>query len=338
MRVALDGRLTRQMSVGMKTYTRELVARLPRVASDLEFVTFTKGGNFGWAEQVELPRSIRQARVGLTHFLSLYAPLAAPRPYIITVHDLIHLRFPQYFKTKVGPYYQTAVRFICARAERVITDDVRTVDDLERFLGVKRQRVRVVALGIQERFLAPIAPYGADRPYVLYVGNHRPHKDLQTLFDAWAGLPEDLAVDLYVTGKDDFGGGLERYNGRGRRIVALGDVSDSQLPGYYAGAAVLAHPALCEGFGLPLLEAMACRVPVVVCADAVPAELSRDSLTFPARDVRALRAQLLRVLSDAGLARSLGNSGRALAERLTWDRCAKETADVYREVLEEMTR
>lgn len=326
------------MSVGMKTYTRELVARLPRIAPDLEFVTFTEGGNFGWAEQVDLPRSIRQAHVGLTHFLSLYAPLAAPGPFIVTVHDLIHLRFPQYFKTKVRPYYQTAVRFICARAERVITDDARTVDDLERFLGVKRRRIRVVALGIEERFLAPVVPYRGDRPYVLYVGNHRAHKDLQTLFQAWAGLPEDLAVDLYVTGKDDFAGGLERFAGRIRRVVALGDVSDSQLPGYYAGAAVLAHPALCEGFGLPLLEAMACRCPVVVCADAVPAELLAGSLTFPACDVSALRAQLLRVLGDAGLAGSLVNSGRALAERLTWDRCAEETAIVYREVLEELKR
>lgn len=336
MRVVLDGRLTRQMSVGMKTYTRELISRLPRAAPDLEFLTLTEGANFGWMEQIELPRAIRRARAGLAHFLSLYAPVLAPRPYVVTVHDLIHLRFPQYFKAKVRPYYQTVVRFICLRAARVITDDARTVDDLEQFLGVNRSRVRVIPLGIQERFLAPIAPHRAERPYLLYVGNHRPHKDLATLFAAWEGLPENLAMDLYVTGKNDFGGGLEGRAGRSRRLIALGDVSDSHLAGYYAGAAALVHPALCEGFGLPLLEAMAARCPVVVCADAVPAELLSASLTFPARDVSALRAQLLRVLGDERLARSLVNSGRALAENLTWERCASETAAVYREVLEEI--
>ena len=335
MRVVLDGRLTRQMSVGMKTYARELVARLPRAAPDLEFITLTDGANFGWMEQVELPRAVRRARAGLTHFLSLYAPVLAPRPYVVTVHDLIHLRFPQYFKAKVRPYYQTIVRFICSRAARVITDDPRTAGDLEQFLGVDRGRVRVIPLGIQERFLAPIAPHRAERPYVLYVGNHRPHKDLATLLAAWKALPEDLDVDLYVTGENDFAGGSEDRPLGSRRTVALGDVSDSQLSGYYAGAAALAHPALCEGFGLPLLEAMAARCPVVACEDAVPTVLRSASLTFPARDVSALRAQLMRVLGDENLARSLVTSGRVIAENLTWERCATETAAVYREVLEE---
>lgn len=338
MRIVLDGRLTRQMSVGMKTYARELAARLPNAAPDLEFITLTEGANFGWTEQVEIPRRIRRAHAALAHFLSLYAPVFAPRPYVITVHDLIHLRFPQYFKTKVRPYYQTAVRFVCSRAARVITDDARTVADLEAFLGVNVARVRVIPLGVEERFLGPITPYRAARPYVLYVGNHRPHKDLATLYAAWTGLPEDVAVDLYVTGKNDFSNRLEGGAGRSRRIVALGDVSDSQLAGYYAGAAALAHPALCEGFGLPLLEAMAARCPVVACADSVPTALRAASLTFPARDASALRTQLLRVLDDEGLARSLVNSGRTIAEKLTWERCARETAAVYREVLEEIQR
>ena len=335
MRIALDGRLTEQMSVGMKTYTRELVARLPGAAPDLEFVTLSSGGNFGWSEQVGLPRAIRRARVGLTHFLTLYAPLLAPRPYIVTVHDLIHLRFPQYFKAKVRPYYQTVVRFACSRAARIITDDARTIADLEQFLGVRPSRVRVIPLGVQERFLAPAVPHRAERPYLMYVGNHRPHKDLQTLVAAWEALPEELEVDLYVTGANDFGGDAKGGAGGARRIVALGDVSEARLAGYYAGAAALAHPALCEGFGLPLLEAMAARCPVVVCADAVPGELRPATLTFPARDVSALRAHLVRLLSDEELARSLADAGRVIAERLTWERCARETAAIYREVLEE---
>jgi glycosyltransferase involved in cell wall biosynthesis len=334
-RVGLDARATRQMSIGMKTYARELVARLPSVAPEYAYVSFSDGGNFGWAEQVRLPLAMRRARVDVVHFLSQYVPVVLPRRFIITIHDLIHLRFPQYFKTKVGPYYRTVVRYACARAMRVITDDVRTVDDLEEFLGVDRAKVRVIPLGVAENFLAPIAPHTAERPFVLYVGNHREHKDLRTLFEAWSSLAARWNVDLYVTGPDDFGGELQRRSTPSRAIVALGEVPDDRLASYYAGARALIQPALREGFGLPMLEAMAAGCPVIACRDAVPAPLEEAARAFPARDSAALRLELDRMLSDEGLRSLVINKGVEVARRLSWDRCARATADVYREVLEQ---
>jgi glycosyltransferase involved in cell wall biosynthesis len=333
-RVALDARLTRQMSVGMKAYAVELAARLPRVAPDLEFVLFRDGKNFGWDEQVRLPLAIRRARAGLTHFFSLYMPVLAPKPYVVTIHDLIHLRFPEYFKSKVGPYYRTVVRLACARAARVITDDARTIGDLERYLGVDPARVRVIPLGADDRYYAPVQPFASGRPYILYAGNHRPHKDLPTLFEAWAGLPGEVALDLYVTGVDDFGD-TSRYARPDGRIVTLGDVSSEELAAYYAGARALVHPALCEGFGLPMLEAMAVGCPVIACEDAVPGILRDVTLTFAPRDAQGARAAILRVLGDDALARRLAADGKARAHMLTWDRCAAATAQVYREILEE---
>ena len=335
--VGIDARLTRQMSVGMKAYATELTARLPRVAPDLRFVTFDRGANFSIAEQVELPLALRRERVDLTHFLSLYAPWFAPRPYAITIHDLIHLRFPEYFKSKVGPYYRIAVRRACALAARVITDDERTVADLRAHLGVDEGKVRVIPLGVADTFLKQHAPHAGERPYVLYVGNHRAHKDLPTLFAAWAALPAGLEIDLLLTGPDDFAMERRTWGRPSGRIVALGEVSDDELAGYYAGAVALAHPALTEGFGLPLLEAMASRCPVVACADAVPSVLRQAALTFPARDAGALAAQLQRTLADAGVRADLRGRGRRIAEELTWDRCAERTAGVYREILEERT-
>ncbi|MGA7356699.1 MAG: glycosyltransferase, partial [Candidatus Cybelea sp.] len=246
-RVGLDARLTRQLSAGMKTYARELVARLPRVAPEYEYVTFSEGANFGWSEQIRLPLAIRRARLDLVHFLAQYVPLALPAKFVMTIHDLIHLRFPQYFKAKVGPYYATVVRFACARAARVITDDARTVEDLVRLLGVERAKIRVVPLGVDERFLGAATPHAARRPYLLYVGNHREHKSLATLFEAWSALPELRRIDLYLTGPDDFGGELQRRSGDTRAIVALGDVTTQDLVAYYAGAVALVQPALREG-------------------------------------------------------------------------------------------
>jgi len=334
-RIALDSRLTRQMSVGMKRYASELSQRLPEVAPDLEFIRFDRGANFGFAEQLALPRAMRRARVDLAHFLSLYAPVLPPRPYVVTIHDLIHLRFPRFFKTKVGPYYRTVVRYVARRAARVLTDDERTVADLQRFLGVDPARVRVIPLGVEDRFLGAVAAHRAARPYFLYVGNHRPHKDLATLFEAWAGLAEHRRVDLYLTGEDDFGGALSTWQSADRRIVLLGYVRPEELAALYAGATALVHPALYEGFGLPMLEAMAARTAVVACEDAAPGVLEGAMLTFPPKDVAALRARLEWLLEDEGLRTALVNEGRARAERLTWEHCASATASVYREVLEE---
>jgi glycosyltransferase involved in cell wall biosynthesis len=333
-RIGLDGRMTRQMSVGMKTYARELLARLPKVAPEFEYAFFERGANFGYDEQVRLPLAMRRSRLDLMHFMSLYVPLVSTAPSVITIHDLIHLRFPQYFKPKVRSYYATVVRLACARAKRVITDDERTVDDLERFLGVDRRKVRVIPLGVGERFLRGAEAPRTPRPYLLYVGNHRQHKSLPTLFDAWSALPPGCGVDLYVTGPDDFGGELQRRRLPDREIVALGDLSEERLIESYAGARALVQPALSEGFGLPMLEAMAVGCAVIACADAVPRILEPAALTFAARDARALGARMLELLGDEALRARLLDLGRDLGRTLTWDRCARATADLYHEVLE----
>ena len=334
-RVGLDARLTRQLSAGMQTYVAELVDRLPRVAPEYVYVPFRQGGNFDWGEQVGLPLAMRRARVDAVHFLSQYVPVLVPRRFAITIHDLIHLRFPKQFKAKVAPYYATVVRRACARARRVITDDERTVADLERFLGVNPSKVRVIPLGVSELFLNSALPHVSERPYLLYVGNHRRHKDLPTLFEAWERLPQAWRLDLYLTGSDDFGGELQRRSDTRRRIVALGDVPAPQLAAYYAGARVLVQPAWREGFGLPMLEAMASGCPVVACKEAVPGPLAAAALTFSAGDATELRMKLEALLGDEVERLRAINLGREVARALTWDRCARATADVYREVLEE---
>ncbi len=334
MDVALDLARFRQMSVGMRAYAEELAERLPRVAPDLTFAIRPRAAALGLGEQVALPLALRRLAPRLVHFLSVYAPLLAPRPYVITIHDLIHLRFPQYFKRSVGPYYATIVRAVCAGAARVITDDDRTVEDLERYLRVPPAKVSVVPLGVDALYLAPVAAETAvagGTPYFLFVGNHRPHKDLATLFAAWEALDPAREIDLHVTGPDDLPPGASRPRRERGRLRFLGDVPPVQLARQYRGALALVHPALCEGFGLPLLEAATVGTAVIACADAVPAVLRPYVDAFPARDVRALAALMSRAL-DEPLPR---DEARRFARTLTWDRCAERTAEVYRAVLEE---
>jgi len=334
--VALDARLTRQLSAGMQTYVRELRTRLPAAAPDLEFRLFEAGGNFGWGEQVRLPLAIRAARPALTHYMSQYTPVFVRRPYVVTIHDLIHLLFPAQFKRKVGPYYRSVVRFVASRAAFVITDDARTVADLQRFLGVPAERVRVIPLGVEETFFHPGPPPSRSRPYFFYSGNHREHKDLKTLFEAWSSLPGDAAVDLLLTGEDDVA--AARFARANRVVQTLGTLSPEELARYYAGAVALVHPARREGFGLPMLEAMAAGCAVIACDDALPTVLQGAALTFRSGDARSAAAAMRTVLSDQGLVAGLVNEGRARAAQLTWDRCAHATADVYREVLQRSNR
>jgi glycosyltransferase involved in cell wall biosynthesis len=321
------------MSVGMIAYANELVARLQRVAPDLRFEAYRLGGNFGVDEQVRLPRYASRVGARLVHHLSVYAPLATPRPFAITIHDLIHLRYPQYFKRSVGPYYATVVRIVCARAARVITDDPRTVGDLERYLGVDPGKTRVIPLGVDDVFLRDAEPEPAQRPYFLYAGNHRPHKDLPTLIAGWQALPDEAAVDLVLTGSSDIPE-FAHARRRAGELRFVGEVSPERLARLYRGAVACVHPSLREGFGLPMLEAAAAGTRVVACGDALPAVLGPVASVFPARDVRALTALLRTALAEPwGLPDR--ERLRAVARSYTWDRTASATAEVYREILEE---
>ncbi|GAC1618639.1 MAG: glycosyltransferase family 1 protein [Vulcanimicrobiaceae bacterium] len=318
MDVALDLPRVRHMSVGMRAYAEELARRLPRVAPDLRFRTLVRTNALDAEEQVVVPIRLRATRARLVHHLAVYAPLVGLRPSVITIHDLIHLRFPTLFKRRVGPYYATVVRGVCARAACVVTDDERTVEDLERYLGVPPRKVAVIPLGVDDAFLAAAARADASRdvaaastaarPYFLYVGNHRAHKDLPTLFAAWQSLPAAYDVDLRVTGCDD---------------LAANGVRPSRTRG------ALVYPALCEGFGLSLLEASAMGTPVIACAQSVPGVLGGHVASFAPGDVAGLRAHMLAALDE----RRGASAARAVARNLTWDRCAMRTAEVYRRVL-----
>ncbi len=318
------------MSVGMRAYAEEMASRLPRVAPDLTFATFVRTSALDRSEQFDLPARLRRERPRLVHFLSVYAPLAGPRPYVITIHDLIHLRFPKYFKRFVGPYYRTIVRTVCARAARVITDDERTVFDLERYLGVPARKIRVVPLGVDDVFLEAGPAAGAPRPYFMYAGNRRPHKNLGALYRAWEALPPELEIDLALTGEDDGDLGAARPQRARGTLRFFGNVSVHELASLYRGALALVYPSLCEGFGLPMLEAATVGTRVIASSEAVPAVLRDVVDAFAPHDVRALTA----LMANAAT-RPRESRANESARTLTWNRCALRTADVYREVLAE---
>jgi glycosyltransferase involved in cell wall biosynthesis len=335
-RIGLDVRCGRRISVGMATYIREVSRRLPQVAPEYEYRCYELGENLGLAEQVVLPLQLAMDRIDLTHFMAHYVPAFASGCFVFTIHDLIHLRFKEFFRAYIEPYYMSVVRRACRRAGRVITSDRRTVADLVHYFDLDPARIVVVPLAPRARFLQQAAPFSnGGRPYLINVGNHRQHKDTTTLLRAWAALPPQYAVDLYFTGKDDFGGELQRLSTSARRAAAIGDVDDATLASYYAGAEALVHPALLEGFGLPFVEAMAQGCPVIATTTSLPEPVEAAALAFEPKDVEGARAQIVRLLDDKALRGSLVERGRTAVAALSWERTARETAAVYRDVLEE---
>ncbi len=334
-RIGLDARCGRRISVGMRTYIHEVVSRLPQVAPQYDYIEYTKGENLGLTEQIVLPLEMWRDRIALAHYMAHYVPAFAEGRFVFTIHDLIHLRFPQFFRFYISPYYNTVVKRACLKAKRIITSDRRTIDDLVHYFNVDPAKVRIVPLAPRERFFETAATLCGERPYFLNVGNHRSHKDIPTLLRAWSSLPADYEIDLYLTGKDDLEGELQRLSTPRRKAIALGDISDDELASYYAGAVALVHPAMLEGFGLPLVEAMASGCPVIATDESIPEPISDVALQFRVGDAEAARELMRQILDDESLRRDLVERGRNVVRTLTWERTTRETANVYAEALEE---
>jgi glycosyltransferase involved in cell wall biosynthesis len=330
--VALDARITPRMSAGMRAYVRALVEGVPRVAADIRLHPVGSGLNFGIAEQFGLPAAIARLAPALTHYPTVFVPLKRRRPYVAMVHDLIHLQFPQFFSPLTSAFYEFVARPMLTGAALLLMSDERTAVACEALLGVPRERCRIVPLGYDPALLLPGPPAPAARPFLFYAGNHRPHKNLATLFEAWAGLPDAIELDLRVTGDAD-PAALARYRRRTGELRYTGLLSAAELAAHYRGAVAYVHPALAEGFGLPMLEATILGTPVIAAESCLPSILVPYAVTFAAHDTLTLRAALADAVADPAPYRRRAAEGSTALRAYTWDRFAAATAAVYREAV-----
>ena len=324
IRVVLAARPTTRASLGMRAVARALIERVPRVAPEIELIPVESPLPLH-------PLALRTARPQLVHVPYLEAAPLVPRPYVAMVHDLIHLRLPNLFSRATAAYWRFVAVPLYRGAARVLVSDERVADDCVALLRVPRERIRVIPLGYGDA--VPLAePWPAERPYVFYAGNHRPHKGLDTLYAAWAALPDDLRVDLVLTGPDEprVRSTYVRTNGA---ISFLGDVDDATLARRYRGALAYVQPSLAEGFGIPALEAAVAGTPVLATATSVPSVVAPFAATFPPGDARALASLLGALMRDPAPARARAAEGAEALRAYTWDRFAASTAAVYREVV-----
>jgi glycosyltransferase involved in cell wall biosynthesis len=283
----------------------------------------------------------------LIHAPSVAVPPPGRSRLVVTVHDVAPLIYPESFPRRGRWFHRHGIRAAARRADLVITVSRAAAEELAAWTGIPADRVRVVHNGVDataaqpDEVAATVAGAGlAGAPYVLCVGSHEPRKGVGTLVSAFARLPpgEVDGARLALVGPS---GWLERDlvdprdAGRlGDRLRRVGFVPDVELRALYAGARVFAFPSRHEGFGLPLLEAMAQGTPVV-CAD-IPSlrEVSGGAARLVAPgDVDAWAAALAGVLTDSAARQGLAAAGRRRVAAFSWERTVRRTRDVYSEAM-----
>ena len=270
-------------------------------------------------------------------------PLIHPQRSVVTVHDLGYLHYPEAHRPFDRWYLHWSTRRHVRAACHLIADSQATRDDLIRHYGAAPERVTVVTPGCDEIFrpvtnairLAQVKKrYGIRGDYLLHVGTLQPRKNLERLLEAFARLDGEL--QLVLAGKrgwlyDRIFRRVEEL-GLGDRVLFAGHVPQEDLPALMSGARLLAMPSLYEGFGLPVVEAMACGTPVVCSnASSLPEVAGHAALLVDPLDVEALAATMERVLGDDKLRAELIERGFERARKFSWERCAHETLAVLEE-------
>lgn len=353
MRIALDTQSTLGRPTGIGQYTARLLAALRRVAPQHTYLEVGWGkepamrlhNRLLW-QQLLAPRQAQRLHADLLHAPGFDAPAWKPCPVVLTCHDLIGMLFPRNLPPISRLYWARWLPFSVRFADAIIADSHATQRDIVRLLAIDPSRITVIPLGVDPHFrpqeAAEIARVRAahrlPRAYLLFVSTLEPRKGIDTLLDAFAAVHSqrpDLA--LVIAGKRGWywQALLDRMAALGiaAHVHLLDYVPASDLAALYSGASVFVFPSRYEGFGLPVLEAMACGVPVITTNVSSLPEVAGDAaLLTPPDDAATLAAAIEAVMGQPALQAELRARGVAQAQRFTWERTAAATLAVYEQV------
>jgi glycosyltransferase involved in cell wall biosynthesis len=311
-----------------------------------------RAGKYGLAEHVAVPAEARRAHAELLHAPHYTLPLGWAGPSVVTIHDLIHIRFARFHRPGAALYARAMAGLAARRARVVIVDSQSTRTDVIELLATPEAKVRVIPLGVSTGIrrvdAESAARFNAERAlpagHVLYVGARKRHKNLELLLRAWATMPAGERPPLVLSGpawtaREPLAV-LAGTLGVANSVRFAGELRDErELSCLYSGAALLVQPSLAEGFGLPPLEAMACGLPVLASdAGSLPEVLGDAAELLPPREPAAWAAAVLRLLSDSTARAQLVARGSKRVAGFTWERTAAATRAIYAEALSTRSR
>jgi len=367
MRIAIDARKLHDYGIG--TYVRNLVGQLAKQdgedtyvlicrAADAEFVRglgarfepmVERAGNYSLLEQITVPLALRRGRIDLFHAPHYVVSPLTSCPTVVTIHDCIHLRFPQYLPNRAAYVYARAMMAQAARrARRILTVSHASKEDIQRYLRVPAAKIEVIYNALDERLATPPADEEIARvrerfllrsPFILYAGNIKPHKNVDRLIEAFALLRRRRGDELKLL---IIGDEISKYPNL-RRLVHtfqlhqhvrfLGFVPDATLAVLYRLATAFVFPSLYEGFGLPPLEAMASGTPVITSnVSSLPEVVDDAALLIDPMDPGAIAEAMRRVLEEPALRADLIRRGCERVKAFSWARSVARVRAVYQEV------
>jgi len=372
VRIALDGRTIQDHFPGIGRYTFNLARALaesgpaddilllhnrrdPNTRFDLDLLrerpnlTILESNSpyFSLVEQWRIPRQLHAQQSALYHSPYYLMPYLAPCPEVVTVHDLIPLLYPHYFTAAQRLVFNAAVRLATQAARIVVADSEATAADLRRLLHLDSRKVRVVLAAADPTLVRPddaliatsLARYGLPKSYVLYVGSNKPHKNLTRLVEAWPLVQSRGQTQLVIAGAWD-----PAYNapqiaaarlGLENEIRWLGPIPQSDLAALYSGSAIFVFPSEYEGFGLPVLEAMACGVPIICSNRSSLPEVAGDAaILLDPHESESWAEAIDRLLEDDTLRAAYGRRSLYQAQQFTWGETARHMRALYGHALE----
>ena len=367
MRIAIDARKLHDFGIG--TYIRNLLKYLAVLDRETEFILLCRpqdvkaieslGANFqavpesskpySVSEQFAVPARLLTQNVSLFHAPHYVLPPLVPCKAVVTIHDCIHLMFPEYLPNRLAYAYARATLWTATRrAERIFTVSETSKADILRFCDVPADRIVVIHNAIDERFATPPSDdsvqrvrerYRLDGPFALYVGNIKPHKNLERLIDAFdlvrrGGFErlELLIIGDQISKYPRLRRAVDRHKLH-KHVRFLGFVPDDTLAALYRLATVFVFPSLYEGFGLPPLEAMASGTPVVTSNRSSLPEVAGDAAVLvDPYSAASIAEGIQQVLSDPQLRQTLAARGLARAREFSWESSIRRIHEVYMDV------
>ncbi len=368
MRIGIDARKLHDFGIG--TYIRNLLRELAQMDHDTEYVILSRpdddaavralgenfrpvsetAGNYSFGEQIAIPRALKREKVDLFHAPHYVLPPLVPCPSVVTIHDCIHLMFPQYLPNRWAlAYARTSISLAAKRSTRVLTVSESSKRDIQRFVDIEPGKIDVIYNSYDPRF--GIEPdeetvhrvrerYQLQSEFVLYAGNVKPHKNLERLIEAF-DIVRGRGLDhlkLVLIGDD-----ISKYTALRRAVHKhqlhnyvrfLGYLPEETLAVMYRLAGVFVFPSLYEGFGLPPLEAMASGTPVVTSNVSSLPEVAGDAaMLVDPYSAEAIADGMYRVLTDNDLRTALRQRGPARARQFSWESSVRRVREIYGQVL-----
>jgi len=366
MRIGIDARLYGISDRGIGRYTEKLIGYLEKIDFENDYFIFLrekgfknyqpKNKNFhkvlanfrpySLKEQIIFPFKLYKFNLDLVHFSHFNLPIFYRRPFVMTIHDLIISKFPESRrKVTTLPYflyqikliiYQSILKNAVKSAKKIIAVSNSTKKDIINLLKIKPEKIFVTYEGVDK---LEIGNWKLEigSPYILYVGAAYPHKNLERLLMAFKNLKiSDLKLIL-VGKKDFFYEWLEKYSQEldlADRVKFMGEVSDEELASLYQNAIFFIFPSLCEGFGLPGLEAMAYGLPVAASSvSSLPEILGQAAFYFNPYHLEEMEQVMFILSTNENLRKNLREKGLEQVKKYSWQKMAQETLDVYKGAL-----